>query len=255
MPLLASWDGLRRPGRAGAVARGLAAVTVIVLAVVLLAIGSRAGLVLGFGGLVGGVAVWWSTSRRDARQANRVRFALMAGLGAAIVALIVMSVLMGRATAFNRLFAASPLDDLRAQALPTILKVLIEYFPAGSGFGSFDPAFRQVEPDALLSPSILNQAHNDLLQIVLEGGLLGLLLLSGALVWLTRAFVRLWVARGSHPVLIYGRAACVSLVLIVAASAVDYPLRTPTMMAVTAALVFQFLALSEVRRHVEVRVP
>ena len=58
------------------------------------------------------------------------------------------------------------------------------FLPFGAGFGTFDPVYRRFEPDALLSTIYLNQAHNEPMQLAMEGGIpaLALLLVFPALV-------------------------------------------------------------------------
>lgn len=246
IPLLAGWDMLRRRGRKGAAARLAAGLILPLVAVLLIAIGSRAGLVLGAAGACVAILVFMTARDHHSQPINRRHLTILAAASAAIIALLMIAISLGRAAAIERMLRSDPAEDLRLQALPTILRVLLEYFPAGTGFGSFDPAFRQAEPDALLGPSYLNHAHNDLLQIVLEGGLPGLIILTGSLAWLAAACLRLWRHRTSSSVVVHGRAASVSLLVIVVASALDYPLRTPMMMAIAAGLTFQIaLALAE----------
>jgi len=103
----------------------------------------------------------------------------------------------------------------------------------GSGFGGFDPIFRINEPFDLLKTTYFNHAHNDFLEIVLDGGLPAALLLAGALAWWGYASFRAvrstLVAPDDVPPLL-GSAL---LLLLCIASLFDYPARTPMMMAMT----------------------
>src|SRR3546814_8158382 len=76
-----------------------------------------------------------------------------------------------RAESVRRAFEIDPGQDLRTPGLPTVLSMIAAYFPAGAGFGGFDPIFRLHEPLQLLKPPYFNHAHNDFLEIVLDGGL------------------------------------------------------------------------------------
>jgi O-antigen ligase len=247
-PLLASWMGSRQHSGSSAGARVVAIAIVPLLALVLLGTGSRAGLVLGPLGILGGVAVYWSArANKTSRRSHGIRL-LTASFAVGVVALITLAVALGRAVAIDRLLATDVTKDPRFQAFPTASKLMLDYFPAGTGFGSFDPAFRQAEPEALLNASYMNQAHNDVLQIVLEGGLPGLLIMLAVIAWLVVATARLWRRRSSAAVFVQARAATVSLIMIVIASVVDYPLRTPIMMAVAAALTYLVvLGLAELK--------
>jgi O-antigen ligase len=115
---------------------------------------------------------------------------------------------------------------MRGRALPTVLAMIAEYFPAGAGLGGFDPLFRMHEPFALLKTTYFNHAHNDWLEVVLDAGLPGLLVSVAALAWWLVGTIRAW--RGGAVVARLGSA---MLLLIMLASVIDYPARTPMMMA------------------------
>ena len=102
-----------------------------------------------------------------------------------------------------------------------------DYFPIGSGLGGFDPMFRMQEPFALLKPTYFNHAHNDFLEIVLDAGLPGLVLLIGGLGWCFWTSVVAW--RNKHDML--PKLGSATMLLLIAGSLFDYPLRTPMMMA------------------------
>ena len=98
----------------------------------------------------------------------------------------------------------------------------------GSGLGTFDPAFRRFEPFEMLSTSYMNQAHSDLLQLVIEAGAFGLALLLVYLAWWGRRTIALWRAapdRAAPPLL--GRLGSVVTAMILLSSVAEYPLRTP----------------------------
>ena len=202
---------------------------VLLLVLTILASGSRAGMALGGFALVLGFGI----SRNGVKSALRhyPRWILPA-LGLGIVALIgifvLASVAADRAVSINRLFALDPGEDARHRALPTVLAITRAYFPFGTGLGSFDPVFRMHEPLALLEPTYLNHAHDDFLEIVMSAGLPGLLLLVAAIGWWGRQSIAAWRSEAALPKL--GSA---MLLLILLASIVDYPARTPIIMAMT----------------------
>src|SRR5690606_19450824 len=90
-------------------------------------------------------------------------------------------------------------------------------------------------PASVLNPLYVNHAHNDWLEIPLTMGLPGVLaLLAGLSVIGWRAF-NLWrTGDVSKQAVRYGRMASVIIGMLALASVTDYPLRTPTMMAVLA---------------------
>lgn len=230
--LIPNWmfaDSHRARGRAVV---GLGAMLLFLL--VILATGSRGGLLLGVIALGMGLVIARRNIRRLLRRAPRWAFpAVITVVVALIVGVVVLSVAADRAVSIQRVFDVDAGQDMRSQALPTVWAMTREYFPVGTGLGGFDPMFRIHEPFALLKPTYFNHAHNDLLEVVLEAGLPGMLLLLSALAWWGWATLRVWRGglreNGIDPML--PRIGSVMLLLIVIASAFDYPARTPTMMA------------------------
>lgn len=202
----------------------------VVLALVLVA-GSRAGLLLL--ALTVPVAAWMlsrGTAADAARRIDRVWIAAAAGLLATLVA---ATIALSRATSVTRLWTDDAMNDYRVERLPAVLDMLREHWLLGTGFGSFEGAFKRYEPIELLTPFIFNHAHNDWLQFPLEGGLLASLLLLFVLVRI--AIGAPDIVRAAHRGQVGTRVtALIVLVLIALASVVDYPLRTPIFMLVAA---------------------
>jgi O-antigen ligase len=125
-------------------------------------------------------------------------------------------------------------EDVRTALLPLFTQIARDFLPLGSGFGSFDPVFRTYEPFSNLGPAYVNHVHNDYVEVVLEAGLLGAALLAIFLIWFVIRAFRLWTAQvGRHDqALILGRAGSIIVLLLLASSAVDYPLRTPLLSVV-----------------------
>ena len=91
-----------------------------------------------------------------------------------------------------------------------------------------------VEPNSLLSTIYLNEAHNEPLQLAIEGGLPALLLLLLFLGWWAQAVVRAVRARESNPRRPLAMAMATASLIMMLSSLVDYPLRTPLLSAVFA---------------------
>lgn len=237
------------PGWRGAVALGLP----VLLVVTVLASGSRAGMAIMAAALVFGPL----TVRENIRRllTGRPRWAapvLATGALLLIVAAVALSFTSGRADSINRAIGGEVTEDMRARALPTVLTMTYDYFPVGIGLGGFDPVFRRYEPFNLLKPTYFNQAHNDLLAVVLEGGLLGLLVLLAAVIWWVRASFVVWRQIGRHDdavgQIMRGRFGSAALGLVLAASLVDYPVRAP-LIAATVALNAALLAWGRAARR------
>ena len=201
------------------------------LVLVVLATGSRSGMLLCGAGIAGGLFTVRKSIIRDLQAlplAASATFGAVAVLG--LVGLVLLSLKLGRAIGIDRAFASSGVDDLRVQALPYVLDAVGRYFPAGAGFGTFDPVYRIGEPDALLTSRYFNHAHNDWLEIILDGGIGSAALLFIALSWFAFAIIRL--RRRGRDASFLGALGAIALLMIMIASITDYPARTPLIMAI-----------------------
>jgi O-antigen ligase len=142
------------------------------------------------------------------------------------------TLMLSRAEAIQRLLNIETGEDARVEAAPTLFTMAGDFFPIGTGFGTFDPVFRYYEPLELLSPKYLNHAHNDLLELIITGGLPGILLLVIFLFWLGKQALRAWLIKQTNQDAALARAASVMVLLALLSSLVDYPLRTPLMAAI-----------------------
>ena len=218
----------REPGWRAPAALGLMILSILVI----LASGSRAGILTGGLALGLGLAAVWRRIRRILQRYPRwMSFALPGAAVALVLLFVAISVAAGRAVSVDRAFALDQGQDMRTRGLPTVLAMIREYLPFGSGLGGFDAVFRMHEPFALLKPTYFNHAHNDLLEVVLDSGVGGAVLLLGALGWWVRASERAWRAGASGRSALPKLGSAILLIVIIA-SAFDYPARTPMMMAV-----------------------
>ena len=115
--------------------------------------------------------------------------------------------------------------DGRVGLIPTFIDMIALTFPAGGGLGSFDPLYRGFEDYRFVDFSYLNNAHNDLAQIIIEAGLFGVLLLLGWLAFIAAAAVRAWRTAGGPVGLIRVIVLGFGLAAPLLHSLVDYPLR------------------------------
>lgn len=219
--------------------RGPLAVGLVLLFVLtILATGSRAGIGVGAVALVLGIALVQRSLRRRLKGAPKwVAPLLIVGLVAVIGGFVFLSFAADRAASINRLIALDNGDDMRSRGLPTVLTMIGAYLPFGSGLGSFDPVFRIHEPLDFLALTYFNHAHNDFLEIALDGGLFGIAMLAAAIGWWLWASWQAWRAQPDQDVML-ARAGSAMLLLTFVASVPDYPARTPMMMAVVTIAAF-----------------
>lgn len=225
-PVWAFMDGRRRGAR-GAIALGL----VLLFALTILATGSRAGLVVGMVGIGLAMAMIWRPLAGLLRRYPRwVFFALVAAVIGLIGIFILISISADRAASIDRAFAADVGQDMRSHAMPTVFAAIQAYFPMGSGLGGFDQAFRIHEPFTFLNLKYFNHAHNEFLEIALDAGIPGIALLLAGLSWWGWASVRAWRS-GTDMIHALPKLGSAIILLIIIASIVDYPARTPMIMA------------------------
>lgn len=133
-------------------------------------------------------------------------------------------------------FGSDPLDDARVDLATTTIQAAKAFMPWGSGMGSFVPVYQLFERREELAAGYANHAHNDILELWLEAGVFSFLLMGLFALWFFARSFDIW-RRSDHDHAIdqsLGRAACLVIVLLIAHSLVDYPLRTGAMMAVFA---------------------
>lgn len=246
--------GLARVGKSSLVA--LVCFFVLLLFLIVLT-GSRAGMLLAIPAtamaawLVSSLSAW--LRKHSAAGSRAVKYAGW-GAGAVAVAflgLIVAVLTSDRNTALSRLAEDGVVEDLRWRIFPILQQMMQDFFPFGGGFGAFENLFKIYETRDMLSSRYVNQAHNDLFQLVIEGGAAAVVLLVGALAWLAIAAWRTWrstIPNRRQVVVFY----CGSIALWLGASLVDYPLRTPLAAMIVAGLTALFARLSTSQERKEV---
>lgn len=202
----------------------------------LLVTGSRSGVVLGLLGLGGAFWVYQppvATGRAGTAKLmdRRVQMVSVGGAGLFVA---IMTVVASRAESIRRLIESDPSDDLRLAALPVIWSAAWDYFPVGSGVGSFVEVYKIVEPYDLLSPAYLNHAHNEPLEVLMTGGAIGVVFMVCAAAALLVAIWRLHRGRSLRAgqdttANVLARAGAVICMLLALASVADYPLRVPSL--------------------------
>jgi O-antigen ligase len=122
--------------------------------------------------------------------------------------------------------------DLRFAIWPDAWYLAQSVWPTGTGFGTFAPAYQRIEALAGVTPLLVNAAHNDYLQLLIEGGIPATLLVLAFLGWFGLRVIQL--ARGGQGMA--GWFATAGILVLLLHSAVDYPLRTEALSTVFAAL-------------------
>jgi O-antigen ligase len=222
-----AWQGRRRMFVAGYTAFALVAIVVT---------NSRAGLGLG---ALAAIMVLLDLARGVALRWRVLAVVVVAALVVAVMSSSAFEVVAGRVDDVS--------GDLRWRFLGWSWPLAERYGWLGSGFGSFQTLFITVEQLTWVKPTIVNAVHNDYLQLLIEGGVPGMVLLALLTASLVDALGRLRHlprrASARHQVL-FGLTA---ILLFAMHSVVDYPLRRP------AAWAFFALALAAAYRGAEYR--
>jgi len=203
----------------------------------ILVTGSRTGLVLMAVGVVVGIALWRSMPKSGSERVKgkskrlpRLPFDIpykgwiLVVLGAVVVTL---PILFSRAVSVQRLFAKDIEADYRIRLFWPMVDIFREFFPFGSGFGSFADIFRIFEPSSNLALQYFNHAHNDALEILIEGGVFSLAAAIIFIVWWVLSARLLWATERKAPQALVGRLGCSMTLMLLLASLSDYPVRTP----------------------------
>ncbi|MCW1401068.1 O-antigen ligase family protein [Novosphingobium sp. MW5] len=188
-----------------------------------LASGSRAGVVL-MAAVLALLAAGWAASRlRPASRGGRFGRGYL--LGGALLGVTLVGAVSAMIGADRFAMGRGALgEDQRFEMTPIAWKAIGQFWPTGSGFGTFQVPYRQVEPVEAVRMLNVMHAHNDLLEALVEGGVLALLLIAAALIRIGCLARKGWRQKGETRV----RSALVAVALMVplAHSLVDYPLRT-----------------------------
>lgn len=191
----------------------LGGIGLVAILLILLAVGSRAGVLIGLAITVISLVM----------LPRRSRVTL-----AAFVAIFVGLAIYG-VGALSKIEAEELDPDFgRIEFSRTTLDGIRENWPLGVGFGNFVNAYQIYEKPEMIFRNYVNHAHNDYLELVFEGGILAALLIAAYLVLLIGAAF----SRESSTL---QRAALISILFVLVHSLVDYPMRT---MAITMSFAF-----------------
>jgi O-antigen ligase len=160
--------------------------------------------------------------------------------GVGIVAMLAfvglwLAIEVGLAPVLARFAELDPLTDTRWSIFAGTLAGAGEFFPFGAGFGTYEDVFRRFQPANV--PYFVTHAHNDYVEWIFEGGLLGLLLPLAFLALYLRRWPRVWAGERWSELRFVQVAAGIALLLLGLHSATDFNLQIPAN-----AVYFAFLA-------------
>jgi O-antigen ligase len=127
---------------------------------------------------------------------------------------------------FLRRFQLDMADDLRWIFNRTAIAAAFNALPFGLGFGAFVDVYAAAEKGGASFFGYANRAHNDFAELFLEAGLIGAVIVAAFMSWLLLQCFRIWWRGRRGGVTAMERAASLIVLLLLAHSLVDYPLRT-----------------------------
>ena len=182
----------------------VSAILISFIFLILLATGSRAGILIGLSLIIFSVVLLlW-----------RRHLSLLA-----LVIIFVVILTFIYAASLNVEMRDLDPDFGRLEFAKTTLLALKQNWVLGTGLGTFDLVYPYYENSSMIFAEYVNHAHNDFLEVALEAGVLGILIF---LVYLALMFVRIRNV-GNMPLV---RLVLLSILVVFLHSQVDYPMRT-----------------------------
>ena len=182
--------------------------------------GSLAGFLL-IGPVIGMSSLFFMDRRSKLRQP----IAVLAVLGV-IAAVGVIALNSSGAALINRNAGVSV--QSRAEIVATTAQATVDFLPWGSGLGSFAKVYRLYENPDVVTNEYVVHAHNDYLELVLELGVAGGILIVLFLGWYANEVWKLWRRSTVSP---FAYAASIASAALLLHSLVEFPLRTAAMSA------------------------
>jgi len=172
--------------------------------------------------------------------ANRLGGRNVYGLLGTLTAIgIGLASLIGLAPVLDRFTMQDPVADGRWLIFDVTTQAMGQFFPLGSGAGTFEAVMRRFHP-ADLPGVIINYAHNDYLEWLLEAGLGAGLLIAAGLALYVRQWARVWRRGAWTPFQFTQAGAGIALLLMMLHTLVDFNLHIPANAVFTAFLAAVF---------------
>lgn len=169
---------------------------------------------------------------------------VLVAVGVTGIAALALLWTSGIGSQMDRLGAATSVASRQEIAAKSVA-LAVEFAPVGSGLGTFPKLYPRAEDQASVDRFYVNHAHNDFLELVVETGLPGLLVLVLFLCWWVKVVVQMVRSPAADQFALAGAVASAAILL---HSLVDYPLRTG---AISAVFVMCLALIIQSRRAVQ----
>lgn len=153
--------------------------------------------------------------------------AMLALVGAVAMLIVYVTPLHDRLAAGN----TTSMEERRTMWSNTV-PAIGDFLPLGSGVASFTEIYQRYEDPLSVTRTYTSHAHNDYLEIALETGVPGILILLSFLLWWGGRTQSIWRSDLDDR---YAQAATIATAALLLHSIVDYPLRTAALSSTMAA--------------------
>lgn len=231
---------MRKVAAPAAIAGGGVMMAIIFMG--LAAAGSRSGILFGMLALALSTAMVLSAPA-GSRSSRRTRMSVLALLGGALI--------IGQfgMTGILRIAGTDPMTEYRTLISRVSLRTAADYFPVGSGFGTFLPVYGMHETPETMMNTYVNHAHNDWLELWIEGGVPAAALMACFVALFAAQALRIWNPKGAYAASVLPRAASVGALVLLLHSLVEFPLRMPALACIFAALIAMMMAAPPPRQQ------
>ena len=103
------------------------------------------------------------------------------------------------------------------------LDAMQHYWPVGSGMGTFESVIPHFEDASSVTSVYIPMAHNEFLQILMESGVAGLLMIIISIVWILTQFFRIWFDKSNFGPDALDKMAMIGVVVCLLHSSVFFP--------------------------------
>ena len=189
-------------------------------------------------------ALWaaWLAWRELHRFSRRTRILTFGGILAFLAVVAIVMATNDRLGATWERFES--FEDSRPDIWEDTMNGIDRYWPVGSGMGTFDEVFQVEESLETLPAKKAARAHNEYIEVALEAGILGILLIAAWVVGLlASAYRRLRTVNA--PVTL---AAALSLLCIALQALIYFPLRNMAVLCIAGLLVALLTAPVKIKR-------
>lgn len=159
------------------------------------------------------------------RSRFRLAILLVSAIAIGITAYVLARYNMNVARVADRFDAMA--EDSRFEIWRHSMHLAGQYFPFGSGLGTFFPVFQRGEPIDQIIRAMINRAHNDYVELFLEIGIFAVILAAGYLGALVRQGYTLMKSRNG-----FATSCILALCVLMLHSLVDYPMRNASLMII-----------------------